>query len=202
MDFLESSRKALNKSAEAINNGWVVIFPTDTVYGFLADAENKKAIEKIYKIKNRPRSKPLPVFIKDIRMAKDLAEISESQEKIINKYWFTRRSSGVGGPGAYTFVLKRKKGLKLYDGGKGTVALRIPNYKPLNDLLKKINKPLAQTSANISGQPSSNNILNIKKVFKSQKMRPDLIISAGNLPKRKSSAIIDLTQDKIKFLRK
>ena len=82
-----------------------MICPTDTVYGFLADAENKKAVDKIYKIKKRPKSKPLAVFVKDFKMAKELAEINENQEKILKNKW----------PGKYTFVLERKKA-RLYDG--------------------------------------------------------------------------------------
>ena len=60
-----------------------MICPTDTVYGLVADATNKKAVEKIFKIKKRPRSKPLAVFVKDIKMAKELAEIDERQEEIL-----------------------------------------------------------------------------------------------------------------------
>ena len=127
-------QKALNKALSALKKGKVIVCPTDTVYGFLSVASDKKAVEKIFKLKRRPRSKPLPVFVNGLKMAKELAEINEKQEKTLNKYW----------PGKYTFVLKALNG--------GTIALRIPEYKFLNDLLKKINKPLAQTSANISGQ--------------------------------------------------
>lgn len=183
MDFLKVSKSALNKAKEKINKGNIVVFPTDTVYGFLADAENKKAVGKIYKIKKRSKLKPLAVFVKDIKMAKELAEISKEQEKILKNKW----------PGKYTFVLNRKD-------GKGTIALRIPKYKLLNDLLKKINKPLAQTSVNISGKETLFKTEDIKEQFKKQK---DLLFfDAGNLPKRKSSAIIDLTNGKSKILRK
>ncbi|MEK7080484.1 MAG: Sua5/YciO/YrdC/YwlC family protein, partial [Patescibacteria group bacterium] len=58
MQIVKKSQKNLNKAIEFLNNGEVVICPTDTVYGFLADAGNKEAIEKIFKIKKRPRSKP------------------------------------------------------------------------------------------------------------------------------------------------
>jgi L-threonylcarbamoyladenylate synthase len=201
MDFLKDSKKALNKAKEEINQGRVVVFPTDTVYGFLADFGNKKAVEKVYKIKKRPKLKPLAVFVKDIKMAKELAEISKEQEKILKKYW----------PGKYTFVLSKKD-------GKGTIALRIPKYKLLNDLLKKINKPLAQTSVNVSGQPTLSNPGEIAKIFGKGRIKPDLIVYDKNLsrparrsgrgsstlsgPKRKPSAIIDLTNEKNKILRK
>ncbi|HQK64078.1 MAG TPA: L-threonylcarbamoyladenylate synthase [Candidatus Staskawiczbacteria bacterium] len=164
-----------------LEEGGLVIFPTDTVYGFLALLENKKATNKIYKIKNRPKSKPLAVFVKDFKMAKGLAKISPEQEKILKKKW----------PGKYTFILNAA-------GGKKTIALRIPKYKPLNNLLRKINKPLAQTSVNISGQPELNKIKDIREKFEKCGV---LIFDDGNLPKRMPSAIIDLTKHEITKIR-
>src|SRR3989344_6737368 len=93
----------LSKALAVLKSGGVIICPTDTVYGFLADAASKKAVAKIYKIKKRPRSKPLPVFVRDLAMAKQIVVIDEWQAKILKKYW----------PGKYTFILKRKK-YKLY----------------------------------------------------------------------------------------
>ncbi len=183
MDFLKNSKGALNKTAEFIIKGGVVVCPTDTVYGFLADASSKKAVEKIYKIKKRPRQKPLAIFVKDLKAAKKLAEINEKQEKILKKKW----------PGRFTFILKRKPS-KLYGLNKDTIALRIPKYKFLNDLLKKINRPLAQTSVNISGQPPLTKISDIVKVIGRSDL-PMIIIDAGELKKAKVSVIIDITQD-------
>lgn len=219
MEILKPTKNNLNKIIETLNFGGVVVCPTDTVYGFLADATNKKAILKIFKIKKRSKKKPLPIFVKDFKMAKELAEISSEpasargfgdagQEKILKKYW----------PGKYTFILKSKKSSlrgvpvnaclsagrkqsKLIIGRDGTVALRIPKYKYLNDLLKKINKPLAQTSVNISGQPPLTKINEIIKIFSKNK-NINLIIDAGNLSKSKPSKIIDLTGIEKKIVRK
>src|SRR3989344_282146 len=90
----------LNKTVKILKEGGVVIFPTDTVYGFVADATNKKGVAKIYNIKKRPKSKPLPVFVSGIKMAREVAEIDARQVKILKKFW----------PGKYTFILKRKLG--------------------------------------------------------------------------------------------
>lgn len=202
MEVVKLSKQTLNKAVEAIKEGQVVVFPTDTVYGFLADAGNKKAVDKIYKIKKRPRSKPLAVFVKDSKMAKELAEISEKQMRILVKYWLARpKPTGGGGPGKSTFILRRKSAedgplQKLYGVDKNTIALRIPKYKPLNNLLKKINKPLAQTSVNISGKPTLtkiNDIINYVKNCGVSDTPQFLIIDGGDLPKRKPSRIIDLT---------
>lgn len=184
-----NQKKALNKAIAAIKQGKVVVCPTDTVYGFLTDASNKKAVDKIYKIKKRPKSKPLAVFVKDFKMADQLAEIGIEQTKILRKKW----------PGKFTFVLRRKNSLKLFDGGKETIALRVPKYRFLNDLLKKINKPLAQTSVNASGQLSLSKISDIIEQFGKDDI---LIIDAGNLRKSQPSKILDITNSEIKTLRK
>jgi L-threonylcarbamoyladenylate synthase len=183
MDVIKLNQKAVNNCIEIINEGGVVVFPTDTVYGFLADAGNKKAVDKIYKIKKRPKSKPLAVFVKDLKMANGLAEISEKQEKILKSKW----------PGKYTFVLNKKD-------DKGTIALRIPKHKFLNSLLKKINKPLVQTSVNISGEPVLSKISDIIEKFATSDVAM-LMVDGGNLGKRGSSRIIDLTSKSLTRLR-
>ena len=190
MEIIKRSPKALNKTVFFLKKGGVVICPTDTVYGFLTDVTNKKAIEKIYKIKKRPKSKPLPVFVKDLKMAKDLAKIDEKQAKILKKFW----------PGKYTFRLKRKPSKKLYGVDKKTIAIRIPKHKFLNDLLKKINRPLVQTSVNISTQEPLKNIDRIIAAFGKNKLL-DLIIDGGNVKSAKPSKIIDLTTRRLTRLR-
>ena len=188
MKIIKLDKKAISEATDFLNKGGVVIFPTDTIYGFLALAENKKSVKNIFKIKKRPRSKPFAIFIKDFKMAKELAEISEKQLKILKNKW----------PGKYTFVLTSLRGAKATKQSK-TIALRIPKYKPLNDLLKKINKPLVQTSVNISGQDALMKIEDIKNRFAKQKI---LLIDGGNLKRSKPSKVIDLTAEKIKVLRK
>jgi L-threonylcarbamoyladenylate synthase len=213
MKIIKPTKDNLNKTIEFINKGGVVVCPTDTVYGFLADAGNKKAVEKIFKIKKRPKDKPLPIFVADLKMAKQIAEIDSDpafaeasagkQEKILKKYW----------PGKFTFILKLKQKNKKDQIGQfhrivpmaiaenKTIALRLPKYKFLNDLLKKNGEPLAQTSVNISGQPPLAKISEIIEQFGKNKLI-GLIIDAGNLPKSNPSKIIDLTENKNKILRK
>ena len=192
MEIIKPNKKALNKAVKVIKKGGVVISPTDTVYGILADATNKKAVEKIFKIKKRSRQKTLPVFVKDIKMAKQIAEIDKKQEKILKKYW----------PGKYTFILNSK--LKTQNSKlltkNGTIALRVPKYKFLNDLLKKINRPLAQTSVNISGEPPMTKISDIKEFIRRTGFRM-LIVDGGDSRNSKPSKIIDLTSKRLTRLR-
>lgn len=175
-------------AARLIKDGKVVVFPTDTVYGLLADARNKKAVERIFLIKKRSKKQYLPVFVKDIKMAEKLGQINKEQKVLLRKYW----------PGKITVVLKRKGNNKFYGLDKNTIAIRIPKQKFLNILLDKLNFPVVQTSANISGVLPITSIEEISKQFK--KNKPDLIIDGGKL-KTKSSKIINLITKPYKVLR-
>src|SRR3990167_5100092 len=141
MKVIRPSASAAAKATALLKKGGVVICQTDTVYGFLADATNKKAVDKIYKIKKRPKSKPLPVFVKDFKMARELAEIDGHQAKILKK------------------------------------------------LLKKVNRPLAQTSVNISTQEPLKNKEAILAAFGKNKL-VGLIIDGGKAKNGKPSKII------------
>jgi len=190
MEILNVSSRSIEKTVKTIKKGGVVIFPTDTVYGLLADAMNKKSVEKIFKIKKRKKEKWLPLFIEDLKSAKKVAEINKKQERFLKSVW----------PGKTTVVLKRKKGIKLYGVDKETIALRIPDYPLLDRILRVINKPLAQTSANISGKKPLDDVKKIINQFR--EIKPDLIVSAGKLKSGKPSKVIDITGSKPKTLRR
>ena len=194
MKILKINQKNLVEEAvKAIKNNRVIVCPTDTVYGLIADATNKKAVEKIFKIKKRPKTKPIPIFIKDIGAAKKLAKINKEQELFLKSVW----------PGKVTAVLERgKTRLKLSGVDKKTIALRLPKYKLLLSLAKELNCPLTGTSANISRRPASTRIKEVMKQFQNQQFKPDLIIDAGNLKASKPSTVIDFTKKEIRILRK
>lgn len=174
-----------DKVVKAIKSGGVVACPTDTVYGLVCDFKNKKAVKMIFQIKNRPRHKSLPVFVNGIKMAKKLAEINQKQEKILGNVW----------PGAVTFILKSKK------GGK-TIGLRMPKDKFILSIIKKLGRPLAETSANISGKPPTTKIKEVLEYFKGKQYQPDLVLDAGDLKPAKPSQVVDLTGSELKVLRK
>ncbi len=169
------SKDVLDKSVKAVKEGKVLVCPTDTVYGLICDAENKRAVKRLFEIKRRDKNKPVPLFVKDMKMAKEIARIDKEQELFLKKVW----------PGKLTAVLKSNK--------RGTVGLRIPDYKFINQLLLKTGRPITGTSANISGKPSSNKIKEIIEQFEGQEYQPDLIVDAGNLKKSQPSIVVDLT---------
>jgi len=171
------------EAVQELNKGKVVVCPTDTVYGLLADATQEEAVERVFEIKGREKGKALPVFVKDIEMAKELAYISTKQEKFLKEHW----------PGKVTVVLQSKqvlpKGLEL----DGKIALRIPDYELLNDILKELKRPLTGTSANISGQPSCLSAQEVITQFKTREPQPDLVLDAGELADSEPSTVVDIT---------
>ena len=196
MDILKINprnfEKSLIKIIENLKKGNVIVCPTDTVYGLISDATNKKAVDKLFQIKKRLKNKALPIFIKDIKTAKKLAWINKKQEEFLKKNW----------PGKTTIVLKRKKDKKIYGLAEETIALRIPDYELISLILEKTNFILTATSANLSNQPASTKIKQVVNQFKNNNFQPDLIVDFNNLKLTKPSKVIDLTGSKIKVLRK
>jgi len=189
--IIKANLRNLKEIIKAIREDKVLVFPTDTVYGLICEATSKRAVEKIFKIKKRNKEKSIPIFVKNIKMAKKLAYISQRKEEFLKKVW----------PGKVTVILKKRKIKKELYGVGEKVGLRNPNYKLINVLLNKLNSPLTGTSANISGKPDNTKIKEIINQFRNQKYQPDLVVNAGNLPKSSPSVVIDLTEEIPKILR-
>ena len=150
--------EGITNAAAIINKGGIAVFPTDTVYGIGCNAYNKKAVEEIYRIKSRDRSKPFPILTDSLKSAEKIAVFDEYSKNIARHFW----------PGPLTILLKLtdqslQKSLNLKD----KIALRVPNHDCTLKLLKKCNF-LVGTSANTSGQKSFVNpdecIKNLKKL--------------------------------------
>jgi len=185
IDLKKLDKKIVQKIIKAIKSGKVIIVPTDTVYGLIADAKNKSAVQKIFEIKDRVFTKPMGIFVGDIQMAKKYVKIKKEQEQFLES--------------ADTFVLPIKKKLPFQ---KNTLGIRIPQSDLILTIIRALGFPLVQTSANLSGELSTNNIKKNIKIFRNQKIQPDLILDAGKLPERKPSKVIDLTGEGPRILRK
>ncbi len=135
---------SVEKAAEIIKKGGVVIYPTDTVYGLGANALDEKAVRKVFEIKKRDFKKPISVIVRDLEMAKRVASFSKNTEKILKKIL----------PGPVTVILYKKKILPdILTGGSKKIGLRIPDCNFTKKLMSKLDFPITTTSANISGKP-------------------------------------------------
>ncbi len=191
-------QRVIKKIIRLLNQGGVIVYPTDTVYGLGANALNEQAVEKVFKIKKRPFSKPISVLVRDVNMAKKVAVIDEQVQKILEKIW----------PGPVTVVLNEKGNLpKILTAGSKKIGLRIPDYKFSLMLMTYLNFPITTTSANISGKAPSGDIKQVLDQFQPSACKhktnfcPSLVLDAGKLSKCKPSTVLDLSGPKPKILR-
>lgn len=137
----------IDEAAQALRDGKLVAFPTETVYGLGADATNEAAVKKVYQAKGRPSDNPLIVHVASVEMVEKYASaIPAKARKLMDVFW----------PGSLTIILNIKPGSlsKTVTGGLTTVAFRFPKCQPTLDLIKKAGVPMVGPSANTSGKPS------------------------------------------------
>ena len=179
--------EGIRKSVEIIENGGVIIFPTDTVYGIGCNPYDANAVKKIYEIKSREKIKSLPVLASSIEIVKQISIIDEFTEKIIKKYW----------PGPLTLILKLKdKNLKESLNLEDKIAVRIPNSVCTLKLLNKCNL-LVGTSANVSGDSSFTDPQECMKNAKNY----DIFVDGGTITSKGESTIIEIENEKIHVIR-
>jgi len=187
-----NDKNIIDETIKILNQGGLLVFPSDTVYGLLVDAQNEEAVKKLVAFKNRPPGKPISVFV-DWDLLYDLVLVSEKQKDLLKNIL----------PGPFTIVLKSKRKVcYLLESEKKTLGVRIPDYQPVNTLIKKIKKPVTATSANLSGKHPHYSIDSLlKQLPESKKRLIDLIIDAGKLPRNKPSTVVDLAEKKIRIIR-
>jgi L-threonylcarbamoyladenylate synthase len=167
------------KAINILKSGGVIAFPTETVFGIGALLSCPAAIRKIYKIKKRPRSKPLQILVASLTQAKKLGKFSAEAEAFAKKHW----------PGPYTIIVPIKNTgddahRRLF---RQTIGLRIPNHQTILKLIRAVG-PIAATSANQAGKKPA---LNAKEVKKSL---PGIdYILPGRVKLGKASKVVDAT---------
>jgi len=174
--------QGIQKASRVVSDGGIIVFPTDTVYGVGCDPFNKKSVDEIYKIKNRPKSKPFPILVYSMKEANQIADFDSDSQRLAEKFW----------PGPLTLILKLKDSrIKKSLDVEEKIAIRIPNNKCLLELLSTC-KFLIGTSANISGQES---FTNSEECYKSLSDF-DVFLDGGNLEGKGESTILEIKDGK------
>ena len=177
----------IQKAAQIINKGGIVIFPTDTVYGIGCDPYNQKAVLSLYKIKKREKTKPLPVIGYSKKELEKIAEFNDKAEKIAELFW----------PGPITLILKVKdENIRKSLGLGKKIAVRVPNNQCVLSLLKEC-KLLVATSANISGTTSLTDPNDCKRDLHGY----DLLLDGGILSDDGESTIVEIDRNKLRIVR-
>ena len=184
-------------AAKALKAGHAVAFPTETVYGLGADAENPVAVRRIYIVKDRPEDHPLIVHISDPRLLNHWAiQIPDYAIKLAKEFW----------PGPMTLILKRSQNAKDFiTGGQESIGIRIPNHPVAKELLKEFEslggKGVAAPSANRFGKVSPTTKKAVEEELSQYLTEDDLILEGGMSEVGIESTIIDCTHDSPSILR-
>lgn len=188
---------ALNSASQALKEGALVAFPTETVYGLGADATNPSAVARIYEVKGRPADHPLIVHLAD---AQDIAEWSEEIPDyaiaLARNFW----------PGPMTLILKRSHlAQDFITGSQETVGLRVPEHTLALALLQAFKKSggkgIAAPSANRFGHVSPTSAVAVQEELAPYLNSADLILDGGPSVVGVESTIIDCTSSAPRILR-
>ncbi|MDO4486979.1 MAG: L-threonylcarbamoyladenylate synthase [Bacillota bacterium] len=188
--ILSTNEKDIAEAAGIIQQGGLVAFPTETVYGLGADALNADAVAKVYEAKGRPSDNPMIVHI---ARASDIGQLtpmlSEDIVSLIDNFW----------PGPLTMVLRKKAGVPdRTTGGLDTVAVRMPDSKAALELIARADCPIAAPSANISGRPSPTRACD---VIADMDGRIEAVIEGEDCRVGIESTVVDMTGDAPVILR-
>lgn len=172
-----SGGRDIGRALAALRRGGLVIYPTETAYGIGADFANARAVARVYRVKRRPKEKLLSVIVGSHLVAKRYVRFDTATLRLVRRFM----------PGPLTLVSPPR-------AGKHSIAWRIPSHWLALELVKRFGRPIVSTSANISGRPPSYKSEDIKNIFSG---KVDVIIDAGDLPKRAPSSIFDVRSRKL-----
>ena len=168
---------AVEEAATALENGELVAFPTDTVYGLAAGHDH---IRKLYLAKDRPKDKRIPILLSDASNLEASAIVTPAARALAARFW----------PGPLTIVLVAPR--------RGTIAFRVPANDVARRLIAASGGGLPVTSANRSGRPNTTTAV---EVLEQLDGRIAIVLDGGPSPATRSSTIVDCTTDQITILR-
>lgn len=174
--MIETYRRAI----DVLRAGGIVALPTDTVYGLVAVAADRAAVERVYEAKARDRRQPMPIFVASVEQAELIADVNDVARRLMQRFW----------PGALTIVLRTKPSYETRAiAGGDTIGVRAPGDPVLRELASQLG-PLTGTSANITGQAECHTADEVRAQFGDT---VDLIVDAPVDASGQPSTIVDCT---------
>ena len=180
--------RKIGQAVEVLRAGGVIIYPTDTFYGIGCDLFNKKAIERIYQIKRRPKTKPFSFICADLKDIAQYAIVSNYAYKTMRRFL----------PGPYTFILKGTKQVpRMMLSNRNTVGIRVPDDLIALNLVAALGHPIISTSATIAPEDI---LSNASLLADALGVAVDLVVDGG--PRGfEPSSVISLIDDQPVVLR-
>ena len=180
----------IDKAVEVFNQGGVVCFPTETVYGLGVKISDKLALKKLFLIKGRKKDSPFPIFLKSAEEVADFADnINSFAKKLMDRFW----------PGPLTLIFKSKlKNLSPYLLKHNKIGIRVSSSVLAQRLVQEIGEPITATSANLSGEKPCVSFQKARKVFWG---KADLILDGGEIKSNAVSTVLDASGKKAVLIR-
>ncbi len=167
---------------QILEQGGVILYPTDTLYGLGVDALNREALKKLRTLKGREEGKAISIVVADMTMAEEYAEVTPLAAKLAEAFL----------PGKLTLILNAKDTLPgELTAGTGTIGIRIPNHVLCLNLARELGRPFTATSANVSDMESKHSVPEILAQFGSSAPFIDRVIDAGTLLESLPSTVVD-----------
>ena len=178
------------QAADILRAGDLVAYPTETVYGLGANGLDPQAVEKVYKVKKRPSTKPLLLAVSGRAMVNDVAaHVPDAAEILMKEFW----------PGPLSIVLRRKSSVPAVVAADGpTIGVRCPDHPVPQKLVQTLGSPITSPSANLSGKPSCTTAQQVLKDLQDQIAG---IIDAGRCEGGIESTVVQVTSESFQVLR-
>jgi L-threonylcarbamoyladenylate synthase len=182
--------EAFGRIGRILAQGGVLVYPTETFYALGAAADSPAGVEKIYRLKERDRGKPLSIVAADLSMAKACADAPPPLfDSLAREFW----------PGPLTLIVKASPGFPpAMLGPGGSIAVRVPGLAWLQALLAHLGRPVTATSANISGETEISEGRDAVRRFTG---KADLIVDGGDTRGGLPSTIVDLVASPPRIVR-
>ena len=185
---INPQERLVRKVADTLKGGGIIAYPTDTHYGIGCDIMNKKAIERIYQIKQRNKNKPFSFICSGLKNISRYAKVSNYAYRTMKRLL----------PGPYTFILEGSKLVpKMMLTKRKTAGIRVPDNRICIDLIGQLGNPIISTSASL---PNNEVLQDPSLIHEHLNSRLDLVIDGGPVPGRPSS-VISLIHDEPEVLR-
>ena len=181
---MNSFEEEVELCVKLLSEGKVFIYPTDTIWGIGCDATNVKAIDKIFKVKNRPAGKGLIILVDSVERLKDYVKNpSPIAEDLIKSAC-----------NPLSIIYKESIGLAKNLSADGSVCIRVTTNEFCKEVIRRLGHPITSTSANLSGEPSPANYIDISEDMKNA---ADYVVSLyhDDIVKPKASTIIKINDD-------
>ena len=180
----------VERAVSFLEDGQVIAYPTETIYGLGADVTSRKAVKRIYDLKARDYGLPISILVADLKMLREVvSEVPDSALALMRQFW----------PGALTILFPASslipKGLVT---NTNKIGVRISSHPVAAAIVEKFGRPITTTSANLSGFPPSLSVKHVEKYFGS---KLPCIVDSGECDPTRGSTVVDIAEETMRIVR-